>query len=55
MTIYVFEVIDHDGWGDWGATHMSVIAKNEKEAWRKACQMEYRENIIGILRAKEVV
>lgn len=34
---------------DWGSCYFTVTAKNEHEAWKKACELEYRENIIGIV------
>jgi len=48
MLIYVFEVKDTNGWNDYGSTHISIVAGSEKEAWKKACEIEYRSNIIKI-------
>lgn len=52
MFIYTFETKPMNGWDDFGGTHFNVVAKNEREAWRKACQLEDRKNIIRIERVK---
>jgi len=31
--------------GDWGETHFNVIAKDDIEAWKKACKLELPGNI----------
>ena len=54
MTIYTFETIDNTDWNDYGSTHFNVIASSEREAWKKACEIEHRENIIGIIRYRVI-
>lgn len=54
MSIYTFETVGNE-WNDYGSTHFNVIASTEREAWEKACEIEYRQNIIGIVRSKVIL
>lgn len=54
MAIYTFETKDSNNWNDYGSTHFNIVASSEKEAWKKALEIEYRENIIKITRIKAV-
>lgn len=53
MTVYTFETVA-DSWNDYGSTHFNIVAETEKEAWKKACEIERRENIIGIIRYRAI-
>lgn len=55
MMIYIFEANPVGGCEDYGSTHFNIIASTEREAWKKACEIEYRENIIGIVRSKAIL
>ena len=54
MMIYTFEAKPVDGCEDYGSTHFNIIATTEREAWKKACEIEHRENIIGIIRYRAI-
>ena len=55
MMIYTFEAKPVGDWNDYGSSHFNIIASTEQEAWKKACEIEHRENIIGIVRSKAIL
>ena len=49
MAIWTVELITA---GDYGETHFNVIAETEKEAWKKACELEDRKDIARLWMSK---
>lgn len=49
MAIWTVEM---KGYGDYGETHFNVIAETEREAWKKACELEDRKDIAGLWMAQ---
>ena len=51
MTVYDVETNARE---DYGSSHFWVIAKDLKDAWKKACWIEHKANIIKIHAIKEL-
>ena len=49
MYLYRVELKSTDNWEDYGSSCMEICAKNDKEAYKKACALEEKENISKIV------
>ena len=49
MAIWTVEL---KGNGDYGETHFNVVAETERQAWKKACELEDRKDIARLWMAR---